>query len=78
MMGYLPSFFQKRVLRYALSRLNIIDADALGLDQLDISWGKKSTFEFRDVGLQLEVSRFPKHGPAEVIWVAELMLTVSI
>ena len=56
MMGYLPSFFQKRVLRYALFRLNIIDADALGLDQLDITWGKKSTFEFRDVGLQLEAS----------------------
>ena len=55
---FLPSFFQKRVLRYVLSRLDIIDASALDLEQLDISWGKKSTFDFRDVGLQLEV----RHG----------------
>ena len=63
-MGYLPSFVQKRVLRYVLSRFNIVDASALDLEQLDITWGKKSTFEFRDVGLQLEVrcSLGPKYA----------------
>ena len=56
-MGYfLPSFFQKRVLRYVLSRLDLLDTDALDLDRLDIAWGKRSTVELRHVGLKLEVS----------------------
>ena len=56
-MGYfLPKFFQKRILRYALSRLELLDTDALDLDKLDIAWGKRSTIELRDVGIRLEVS----------------------
>jgi hypothetical protein len=52
---FLPSFFQKRLLRYALSRLQLIDADALDLDSLGIRWGQRSTIELRDVGLKLPV-----------------------
>lgn len=51
----LPTSIQKRLLRYALSRLELLDTDALDLDRLDISWGSKSTLEFRDVGLRLKV-----------------------
>lgn len=55
-MGYfLPSFFQKRVLRYALSRLDFLDTDTLDLDNLDIVWGRRSTIELRDVALNTEV-----------------------
>ena len=55
-MGYfLPSFFQKRILYYALSRLDWLDTDALDLDKLDIVWGKRSIVELRDVGLRLAV-----------------------
>ncbi|KAK4696390.1 autophagy-related protein 2, partial [Lecanoromycetidae sp. Uapishka_2] len=46
---FIPSFFQKRILRYALSRLELLDTDALDLDKLDITWGKKSTVELREV-----------------------------
>ena len=53
---FLPSFFQKRLLRYALSRLELLDTDALDLESLDIVWGKRSTVELRDVGLRLKVS----------------------
>lgn len=52
----LPSSIQKRLLRYALSRLELLDTDALDLEHLDISWGTKSALEFRDVGLRLKVS----------------------
>lgn len=52
---FLPSFFQKRLLRYALSRLQLVDTDDLDLDSLGITWGQRSTFELRDVGLRLEV-----------------------
>lgn len=60
-MAYLlPSFFQKRILRYALSRLELLDTDALDLDKLDITWGKKSTVELRDIGVRTEVSTYAR------------------
>ena len=48
---FIPSFVQKRVLRYALSRLELLDTDALDLENLDITWGKRSTIELKDVGV---------------------------
>ncbi|THC91154.1 hypothetical protein EYZ11_009385 [Aspergillus tanneri] len=51
---FLPSFFQKRLLRYALSRLELVDTEALDLDSLGIRWGQRSTVELRDIGLKLE------------------------
>ncbi|KAL8783151.1 MAG: hypothetical protein Q9213_004843 [Squamulea squamosa] len=51
---FLPSYFQKRILRYALSRLDFLDAEQLNLDNLDIAWGKRSVVELRDVGVQLK------------------------
>lgn len=53
---FLPSFFQKRILRYALSRLELLDTDALDLEKLDIVWGKRSTVELREVGVHTKVS----------------------
>lgn len=52
---FLPSFFQKRVLRYALSRLELLETDDLALDRLEIAWGRRSTVELRDVGVNLNV-----------------------
>ncbi|RDW65834.1 putative autophagy regulatory protein Atg2 [Aspergillus mulundensis] len=51
---FLPSFFQKRLLKYALSRLEFIDTEALDPDSLGIRWGQRSTVELRDVALRLE------------------------
>ncbi|KAL4892710.1 autophagy-related protein 2 [Aspergillus ambiguus] len=51
---FLPSFFQKRLLIYALSRLGLVDTEALDLNSLGIRWGQRSTVELRDVGLKLE------------------------
>ena len=57
-MGYfLPSWVQKKILHYALSRLDFLDADALDLDKLEIAWGRKSTIELRDVALRTKVRR---------------------
>ena len=64
---FLPSFFQKRILRYALSRLELLDIDALDLEKLDISFGKKSTVELREVGVHRRVSRFMQSCPHLVI-----------
>jgi len=56
----MASYFQlssmpKRLLQYALSSLEVFETDALDLENLDIAWGKNSTFEFKDVGLRLKV-----------------------
>ena len=48
----------KRLLQYALSRLEILDTNALGLDNVDIALGKNTVLEFRDVGLRLKVTFF--------------------
>lgn len=46
----------KRLIQFAFSKLDIFDADALDLGNLDIAWGtKKTAVEFRDVGLRLKV-----------------------
>ena len=51
-MGYfLPSFLQKRILRYALSRLELLETGNLDLDNLDITLGKRSTIELRDIAI---------------------------
>ena len=46
----------KRLIQYALSRLEILETEALDLENLDIAWGKNSIFEFKNVGLRLKVS----------------------
>ncbi|EED17395.1 autophagy regulatory protein Atg2, putative [Talaromyces stipitatus ATCC 10500] len=51
---FLPSFVQKRLLRYALSRLELVDTEAIDLDSLGIRWGHRSTFELHDLGLKLD------------------------
>ncbi|ORY64949.1 uncharacterized protein BCR38DRAFT_484422 [Pseudomassariella vexata] len=44
----------KRLLRYALSRLDILETDELDLDKLDLTWGKNNVFTFHDVGIKLQ------------------------
>lgn len=62
-MSAMASFFQsfrsssmaKSLLRFALSRLDLLDTQALDLENLDLALGRNTVFEFRDVGLVLEV-----------------------
>ncbi|PKS07693.1 hypothetical protein jhhlp_006301 [Lomentospora prolificans] len=48
------SSMPKRLLKYALSRLELLDADALNMDNLDLAIGRNTVFEFRDVGIKLK------------------------
>jgi autophagy-related protein 2 len=45
----------KRLLRYALAKLELLDTDALNMDNLDFALGRNTVFEFRDVGIRLKV-----------------------
>ncbi|MCJ1464471.1 autophagy- protein 2 [Pseudocyphellaria aurata] len=72
---FLPSFFQKRILRYVLSRLELLDANDLGLDKLDIAWGKRSSVELRDVGIHLKkLASLIKLPPSLVLLKARISL----
>ena len=55
MASWMPAYFQKRLLRAALSRLGLLDVDSLDLDSLGVRIGKTSVVELSNVGLHLEV-----------------------
>ncbi|KAF9767137.1 autophagy- protein 2 [Fusarium sp. DS 682] len=52
--SFRSSSMPKRLLRYALSRLELLDAEALDIDNLDLAIGRNTVFEFRDVGIKLK------------------------
>lgn len=59
MASYFQSFrsssMPKRLLRYVLTRLDLLDAEALDMENLDLAWGRNTVLEFRDVGIKLQV-----------------------
>lgn len=75
-MGYfLPSFVQKRILRHALSRLDLLDTQDIELDNLDIAWGKKTSIELRDIGvLTPKLSALLQLSPPLTLSKARVML----
>jgi hypothetical protein len=52
----------KQLLRYALSKVDLLDSEALDIDNLDFNLGRNTVLEFRDAGINLKVSR-SSHGP---------------
>ncbi|KAF5559793.1 sporulation SPO72, partial [Fusarium pseudoanthophilum] len=52
--SFRSSSMPKRLLRYALSRLELLDAEALDIDNLDLAIGRNTVLEFRDVGIKLK------------------------
>jgi autophagy-related protein 2 len=51
----MPAYFQKRLLRTALSRIALLDVDSLDLDSLGVKIGRSSTVELKNVGLRVQV-----------------------
>ncbi|KAI6784189.1 Autophagy-related protein-like protein [Emericellopsis cladophorae] len=52
--SFRSSSMPKRLLRYALARLELLDTDALNMENLDFALGRNTVFEFRDVGIRLK------------------------
>ncbi|KAI4169035.1 MAG: hypothetical protein LQ343_005968 [Gyalolechia ehrenbergii] len=72
---FIPSYFQKRILRYALSRLDLLDSEQLDLDNLDIAWGKRSVVELRNLGVHLKkITSLLKLPPQLVLVKASIKL----
>lgn len=59
MASWMPAYFQKRLLRTALSRIALLDVDSLDLDSLGVKIGRSSTVELKNVGLHVQVYTSP-------------------
>lgn len=73
---FLPSFVQRRLLKYALSRLELVDTEALDLDNLGITFGQRSTVELRDIGLKLTVREIDNSAGTGSLHITPLVLIV--
>ncbi|KAM0247249.1 hypothetical protein ACHAQJ_009916 [Trichoderma viride] len=80
--SFRSSSMPKRLLRYALSRLELLDSDALDMDNLDLALGRNTVFEFRDVGVQLDklekLLKLPKTFALQKAKVLLLRVTVPM
>ena len=45
----------KRLVRYALGRLDMLETETLDIDNLDLALGRNTILEFRDVRIKLKV-----------------------
>ncbi|KAL2019735.1 hypothetical protein VTK56DRAFT_9272 [Thermocarpiscus australiensis] len=78
--SFRSSLMPKQLLRFALSRLDFLDAQALDLENLDFALGRNTVLEFRDVGLVLQkLERLLELPPAFSLQKAKvLVLRVTI
>lgn len=74
------AWWQKKLLRYALSRTGFLDDNAIDLDNLDVAFGKQNVFQFKDVGLNIKriskLAQLPPSLRVETARVLSLRLTV--
>lgn len=74
------AWWQKKLLRYALSRTGLLDDQALNLDNLDITFGRQNVVELKDVGLNIKrITKLAQLPPAlrvETAKILSLRLTV--
>jgi autophagy-related protein 2 len=80
MTGWIPSSIQKRLLRYALSKSGLLDVTGIDLDNLDISWGRRTALEFKNVSLNVEylagLAKLPPNLRVESARILSLRLTI--
>ena len=62
--SFRSSTMPKRLLRYALSRLELLEEETLDMDNLEFALGRNTIFEFKDVGVRLKASHPPRSARA--------------
>ncbi|KAM0654307.1 hypothetical protein ACHAO3_000419 [Verticillium nonalfalfae] len=70
----------KRLLRYALSKLELLEEETLDIENLEFALGRNTVFEFKDVGMRLKkLERLLNLPPAFQLQRAKVLkLTVTI
>lgn len=72
----LPSYIQKRLLRFALSYVDFLETDDFDLDKLGVTIGKRNVIELKDVGFRIKVCCCLMLCPPTARMRAPLMLTM--
>ncbi|KAK3957056.1 hypothetical protein QBC32DRAFT_358098 [Pseudoneurospora amorphoporcata] len=73
--SFVNSLLPKQLLRFVLARLDILDSQALDLDNLNFAIGRNTVLEFRDIGLILsKLEALAKLPPAFNIQKAKVVL----
>lgn len=77
---FIPSYIQKRLLRFALARTDLLDDTAINLDNLDITLGTRNVIELKDLGLNIKrlslLLQLPPRLKLETARVLSLRLTI--
>jgi len=55
MTSYLPSYIQKRLLRFVLLKTGLFESENIDLDSFDIVLGRRNVIELRKVELNVKV-----------------------
>ncbi|KAM0333333.1 hypothetical protein ACHAQA_001994 [Verticillium albo-atrum] len=78
--SFRSSTMPKRLLRYALSRLELLEEETLDIENLEFALGRNTVFEFKDVGMRLKkLERLLNLPPAFKLQKAKVLkLTVTI
>jgi autophagy-related protein 2 len=63
---FLPSYMQKRALRYALTYLDFLETDDLDLDKLGVTMGRRNVIELKDVGFRIR-ERWHQNTPERAV-----------
>ncbi|KAK0635889.1 hypothetical protein B0T17DRAFT_61695 [Bombardia bombarda] len=73
--SFRESLMPKNLLRHALARFELLDSQALDLDNLDLAIGRNTVAEFRDVGIVLpKLERLLDLPPTFTIQKAKILL----
>lgn len=74
------AWWQKKLLKYALTRTGLLDDSTIDLDNLDVTFGRQNVFQFKDVGLNIKriskLAQLPPSLRVETARVLSLRLTV--
>ncbi|KAG7120211.1 Autophagy-related protein 2 like [Verticillium longisporum] len=78
--SFRSSTMPKRLLRYALSKLELLEEETLDIENLEFALGRNTVFEFKDVGMRLKkLERLLNLPPAFRLQRAKVLkLTVTI
>lgn len=69
------SWWQKKLLRYALSQTGLLDDKAIDFNNLDITFGHRNVIELRDVGLNIQrISKLAQLPPSLRVETARVLL----
>ena len=77
MASWIPSDIGKKLLRYVLSRFELLDSESMDLEKLDLAVGMRNSVELRHVRLRVDVCYRNIYEDYANAYVSEIIQTLS-